>query len=88
MPLDRSAAEYTPEIDNIDRGYVQTWNVAFERRLPFDTSVDVAYVGAKGTGGYAALDINAPPTLGGGDASRPFASHGPHHRHQLVGRSG
>ncbi len=26
----------------------------------FDMSVDVAYVGAKGTGGYAALDINAP----------------------------
>ena len=48
VPLDRSAAEYTPEIGNIDRGYVQTWNVAFERRLPFDTSVDVAYVGAKG----------------------------------------
>src|SRR4029079_172675 len=26
VPLDRGAAEYTPEIDNIDRGYVQTWN--------------------------------------------------------------
>ena len=59
-----AAAEYTPEIDNIDRGYVQTWNVAFERRLAFDISVDVAYVGAKGTDGYAALDINAPTTLG------------------------
>jgi hypothetical protein len=76
VPLDRSAAEYTPEIDNIDRGQVHTWNVAFERRLPFDTSVDVAYVGAIGRGGYAALDINAPVTLGGGDASRPFASLG------------
>ena len=72
VPLDRAAAEYTPEIDNIDRGYVQTWNVAFERRLPFDTSVDVAYVGAKGAGGYAALDINAPTTLGGGDQGRPY----------------
>jgi hypothetical protein len=76
VPLDRSAAEYTPEIDNIDRGEVHTWNVAIERRLPFDTSVDIAYVGAKGRGGYAALDINAPLTLGGGDASRPFASQG------------
>jgi hypothetical protein len=76
VPLDRSAAEYTPEIDNIDRGEVHTWNVAIERRLPFDTSIDVAYVGAKGRGGYAALDINAPVTLGGGDASRPFASQG------------
>jgi carboxypeptidase family protein/TonB-dependent receptor-like protein len=76
VPLDRSVAEYTPEINNIDRGEVHTWNVAFERRLPFDTSVDVAYVGAKGIGGYAALDINAPPTLGVGDAGRPFASLG------------
>jgi len=73
VPLDRAAAEYTPEIDNIDRGYVQTWNIAFQRRLPLDASVDVAYVGAKGTGGYAALDINAPLTLGGGNASRPYA---------------
>jgi hypothetical protein len=76
VPLDRAAAEYTPEIDNIDRGYVQTWNVAFERRLPLDVTVDVAYVGAKGTGGYAGLDINAPTTIGGGDQSRPYFSLG------------
>jgi hypothetical protein len=72
VPLDRSAAEYTPEPGNIDRGYVQTWNVAFERRLAFDTSVDVAYVGAKGTGGYAAIDINAPTVLGTGNQGRPY----------------
>src|SRR5207248_2253924 len=76
IPLDRAAAEYTPEINNIDRGYVQTWNVAFERRLPLDVSADIAYVGAKGTGGYAALDINAPTVLGGGNPSRPYASLG------------
>ena len=73
VPLDRAAAEYTPEITNIDRGYIHTWNVAFERRLPLDLSVDVAYVAARGRGAYVALDINAPQTLGGGDASRPFA---------------
>src|SRR5262249_39839567 len=76
VPLDRAAAEYTPEIDNIDRGYVHTWNVAVERRLPFDTSIDIAYVAAKGVGGYAGLDINAPLILGGGDNSRPYASLG------------
>jgi hypothetical protein len=76
VPLDRAAAEYTPEINNIDRGYIQTWNVALERRVPFDATVDVAYVGAKGTNGYAALDINAPLTLGGGNPSRPYASLG------------
>ena len=76
VPLDRSAAEYTPEINNIDRGYVHTWNIAFQRLLAFNTTVDVAYVGAKGVDGYAALDINAPLTFGGGDASRPYASLG------------
>jgi len=76
IPLDRSAAEYTPEPDNVDRGYVQTWNVAFERRVMYDISVDVAYVGAKGTDGYAALDINAPTVLGTGNQGRPFFSLG------------
>jgi hypothetical protein len=36
----------------------------------------VAYVGAKGTGGYAGLDINAPTVIGGGDRSRPYFSLG------------
>jgi outer membrane receptor protein involved in Fe transport len=66
VPLDRAAAVYTPEIDNIDRGYIHTWNAAFQRRIAGDLTLDVAYVGAKGVGGYAGLDINAPLTLGGG----------------------
>jgi hypothetical protein len=73
VPLDRAAGFWSPEVGNVDRGYVQTWNVAVERRLFWDMSADVAYVGAKGTGGYAALDINAPLTLGGGANSRPYA---------------
>ena len=76
VALDRTAAVYTPEVGNVDRGEVHTWNVAFERRLPYDVSVDVAYVGAKGIGGYAALDVNAPLTLGVGDAGRPYAALG------------
>src|SRR5688572_2617000 len=74
--LDNAAIVYTPEVGNVDRGMVQTWNVAVERRLPYDISVDAAYVGAKGTGGWAGLDINAPTTLGVGDAGRPYASMG------------
>jgi len=76
IPLDRAAGFWTPELDNIDRGYVHTWNVAVERMLPMDATVEVAYVGARGVGGYAGLDINAPQTLGVGDAGRPFASLG------------
>ena len=76
-PLPNAAGMLTPEVGNIDRGMIQTWNVAFERRLPGDVSVDVAYVGAKGTDGYAWIDANAPAVYGGGDLSRPYRiSHG------------
>ena len=77
VPLPNSAGMMTPEPGNVDRGLVQTWNVAFERRLPFDTTVDIAYVGAKGSGGYGWVDLNLPSTYGGGAQSRPyFISHG------------
>ncbi len=76
VPLDNAAIVYTPEVGNVDRGMVQTWNAAVERRLPYDIAVDVAYVGAKGSGGWAGVDINAPTTLGIGDAGRPYASRG------------
>ena len=64
----------TPEPDNVERGRIQSWNVAFERRLPLDVSIDLAYVGTRGDNGYADLDINASDTPGGGNASRPLAA--------------
>jgi hypothetical protein len=72
VPLPNAAGMVTPEVGNVDRGRVQTWNAAFERQLPWDVTVDIAYVGAKGDGGYAWVDINLPTTYGGGAASRPY----------------
>ena len=66
----------TPKPGDIDRGTIQSWNVAYERRLPLDVAVDVAYVGTRGDGGYMILDINAPTVIGGGNASRPYSSRG------------
>ena len=74
FPLPPAVDMRTPEPGNVDRGHIQSWNVAFERRLPLDIAVDVAYVGTAGNGGYADIDINAPTTLGGGNQSRPYAS--------------
>jgi len=37
----------------VDRGRIQQWNVSFERRLPKDIAVEVAYVGTATDGGYA-----------------------------------
>jgi hypothetical protein len=64
----------TPEPDNVERGRIQSWNIAFERRLPMDVSIDLAYVGTRGDNGYSDLDINASDTPGGGAASRPLAA--------------
>lgn len=71
FPLPNTYDMRFPEND-VSRGHVDSWNVAAERRLPLDLSVDVAYVGTKTTGGFADLDINASDTPGGGVASRPY----------------
>jgi hypothetical protein len=73
IPLPPTVDMRTPELD-LSRGKLHSWNVAFERRLKWDLSTDVAYVGTKSNGGFADLDINASNTPGGGDASRPYAA--------------
>jgi hypothetical protein len=76
VPLPNSTVVYTPEVGNIDRGTIQSWNVAVERQLAWDTSLDVAYVGTRGDGGYAVLDLNAVQQIGAGNAGRPYFSFG------------
>jgi hypothetical protein len=76
FPLPPTVDVRTPEPGNVDRGHIQSWNVAVERRLALDIAVDVAYVGAAGDGGYGLLDINAPVELGTGNAGRPLAPMG------------
>ena len=76
FPLPNAVDMRTPEVGNVDRGYIQSWNATIERRLPLDIAVDVAYVGTAGDGGYADIDANAPTTIGGGNASRPYSSMG------------
>ncbi len=66
-----TATMRTPDPDNVHRGYIQSWNAAFERRLPFDMSVNVAYVGTKTTRGFANIELNVSPP-GGGEQGRLF----------------
>ena len=61
----------TPEPDNVDRATIQQWNVAFEQRLPWDISAEIAYVGTATDGGYADLNINYGEP-GGGNAARKY----------------
>jgi carboxypeptidase family protein len=63
----------TPAAD-VSRGRIQSWNVSYERRLFYDISVDLAYVGTAKNDGLNDIDANASDVPGGGNASRPLRS--------------
>ena len=60
----------------VDRGRIQQWNVSFERRLPYDMALEVAYVGTATDGGYADLNVNVGVPGGGGTAAKYYAPAG------------
>lgn len=69
-----SASLRTPYPNSkINRGYIQSWNFTFERKLPANLITSVGYVGTSSIGMFADRDINAAP-IGGGTNGRPFAS--------------
>jgi hypothetical protein len=61
----------SPNPDDVDRAVIQQWNVAYEHRLPWEISAEVAYVGTRTDGGYADLNINYGEP-GGGNAARKY----------------
>jgi hypothetical protein len=61
----------SPNPNDVDRGIIQQWNVAYEYLLPGNISAEVAYVGTRTDGGYADLNINYGEP-GGGNAARKF----------------
>ena len=61
----------SPNLGEIHRGYVQSWNATFERRLPQSVIVTLAYVGTQTVHQLADLDINSS-SPGLGNAGRPF----------------
>jgi len=71
VPLPKGVFMRSPNPNDVDRGIIQQWNVAFERKLPGDISAEIAYVGTKTDGGYADLNINYGQP-GGGNASRQY----------------
>jgi outer membrane receptor protein involved in Fe transport len=56
---------------------LHSWNVAFQRQLPYGFTADVAYVGSKGVDLVMDLDTNASLVYGSGNNGRPqFAPFG------------
>jgi len=61
----------------LHRGYIQSWNLIIEHKLPGDFVTSVGYVGSASVNGFAFLDINASQIPGSGNAGRPlFAKFG------------
>jgi hypothetical protein len=56
----------------LHRGYIQSWNLVVERKLPADLVASLGYVGSKSVRGFAFLDINASQIPGSGDEGRPL----------------
>jgi len=70
VPLPRGVTTRTPNPTDVERGRTQQWNVTFERQIPLDVSVSLAYVGTRTDGGYADQNLNYAE--GGGDVARQF----------------
>jgi hypothetical protein len=67
----------SPYADKIHRGYIQSWNLFVERRLPSDFILDVGYVGTQTTHQLNTLNVNAAPAAGLGRNGQPlFAKYG------------
>lgn len=68
---------YPKAFTQLRRGYIQSWNLIVERKLPAELVASVGYVGSANVNGFAFLDINASWIPGSGDEGRPlFAKFG------------
>src|SRR3954462_10397062 len=56
---------------DLREGTLHSWNVAFQRELPYRFTVDVAYVGNRGVNLVMDVDTNAGMVYGAGNDGRP-----------------
>jgi hypothetical protein len=56
---------------DLREGALHSWNVAFQRQLPFDLTADLAYVGNRGVDLVMDVDRNASLVYGSGNVGRP-----------------
>jgi hypothetical protein len=62
---------------NLTEGTLHSWNVAFQRQLPFSFTAEVAYVGNRGRNLVLDINRNASYVLGSNNLGRPqFAEFG------------
>ncbi len=74
VELPATADMRSPYSGQITRGYIQSWNLTLERRLPGSLVTTVAYVGTQATHQMADRDINSGQVLGAGNPGRPYSA--------------
>jgi outer membrane receptor protein involved in Fe transport len=57
---------------NYKNGYVEAYNLAIQRVLPYSFTLDVAFVGNHGVDIVAATNLNAGTVIGAGNAGQPY----------------
>jgi TonB-dependent receptor-like protein len=70
-PLLRSQQYNVVPLD-LSEGKIHSWNVAFQRQLPFQFAAEVAYVANRAHGVLGRLELNAGLTPGLDNAGRPY----------------
>jgi outer membrane receptor protein involved in Fe transport len=69
-PNPTTSQVYVPT--NYKNGYIETWNIAVQQQLPWNLSLDVAYVGGHGVNVASAVNLNAGQVIGAGAQGEPF----------------
>jgi len=73
IPVSGSLLNSTFDVipSDLREGTLHSWNVAFQRELPYRFTVDVAYVGNRGVNLVMDVDTNASLLYNSGNAGRP-----------------
>ena len=71
-----NAQSYTFIPTNWKNPYVESWNIAIQRTLPFHFTLDAAYVANHGVDQSVAQNINSASVIGTGTAGEPGAAFG------------
>ena len=69
IPSDYAFGGY-PE--DLNRGYIESWNVTVQRELPWKFTGEIGYVATHTVRQLAHLDFNAVQTIGAGDDGKPL----------------
>ena len=71
IPLPPQALERSVGLGELKRGYIESWNLTVERKLPGNFLTSVAYVGTQTVHQFADLNVNAS-LPGTGSAGQPY----------------